>query len=178
MGLGKTIESIAGMVLYNGLEEHRTRKKRPSLIVTPNRAVMEQWIEALTRNGVRKHRIKKFTKGMSINHNSDDFIVMEKSKLQVEIKAIFNGITEQRRLPNYSSLFPHVEMEEYRKLCTQYRSAQGKERNFYRKEKELPDDCVRRLVQDISKRMRHENKEPAFRTVVIDESHFLKNQLA
>lgn len=178
MGLGKTIESIAGMILYNGIEEHRTRKQRPSLIVTPNRAVMEQWIEALKRNGVRHNRIHKFGKGMTIDHNRNDFIVMEKSKLQIEMRAIFNGIVDKTFIPKSSSLFPHITREDYRKLCTQYRAAQGKERNTYRKEKELPDDCVRRLVHDMANRMRAQHKEPAFRTVVIDESHFLKNQLA
>jgi hypothetical protein len=139
---------------------------------------MEQWIVALTRNGVRRNRIQKFTKGMAINHDRNDFIVMEKSKLQTEIKGIFNGITEKTFKPDYSSLFPHVTMEEYRKLCTQYRAAQGKAKNIYRQEGELPDDCVRRLVEDMVMRMEAHNKEAAFRTVIIDESHFLKNQLA
>jgi SNF2 family DNA or RNA helicase len=178
MGLGKTIESIAGMILYNGIEEHRTGKKRPSLIVTPNRAVLDQWIEALKRNGVRRNRIKTFTKGMAINHTGNDFILMEKSKLQIEIKAIFSAIIDKKSKPDSSSLFPHITREDYRKLCTQYRAAQGKEKNIFRRNGELPDDCVRRLVEGMVIRMQQQNKEASFRTVVIDECHFLKNQLA
>jgi SNF2 family DNA or RNA helicase len=69
MGIGKTIESIAGMILVNALETYKTGKQRPSVIIVPNTAVLEQWIEALKRNGVRRDRIHKFEKSKILRND-------------------------------------------------------------------------------------------------------------
>jgi hypothetical protein len=120
MGIGKTIESIAGMILINALKTYKTGKQRPSVIIVPNTAVLEQWIEALKRNGVRRDRMHKFEKGKIIRHDQNDFVLMEKSKLQIEVKAIFDGITNKTFTPKTSFLFPHVTMNEFNKLRNQY----------------------------------------------------------
>jgi SNF2 family DNA or RNA helicase len=173
MGLGKTIEAIAGMILYNGIQEHQERTERPCVVVTPNSAVMEQWITALIKNGVSRTRIHKFTKDMAIRHDRNDFILMEKSKLQMELKEIFQGIKNKTFRKQTSSLFPQATMEDFQILWVQYEAAHGRARNDYRRANEAEDDCVRRLAGEISRRF-----QPCFRTVVLDESHFLKNQLA
>jgi SNF2 family DNA or RNA helicase len=49
-------------------------------------------------------------------------------------------------------------------------------KNKFKRKHVAPDDCVRRLVNDIAKRL--QRAVPSFRTVVIDEAHFLKNNLA
>jgi hypothetical protein len=121
MGLGKTIEAIAGMILTNALGELRTGKKLPSVIISPNSAVLDQWIGALNRNGVRRHRIHKFEKGMVLQNVKDDFILMEKSKLQSELKAIFDGITKRTFTPKTSFLWPSVGLHDLKKLNNQYR---------------------------------------------------------
>jgi SNF2 family DNA or RNA helicase len=173
MGLGKTIEAIAGMILYNGIQEHREREQRPCVVVTPNNAVLEQWVTALVKNGVSRVRILKFTKNMKIRHDRNDFILMEKSKLQTELREIFEGIKDKNLRKTTSSLFPQATMDNFRALWVQYEASHGRARNAYQFEKEAPDDCVRRLIGEMSR-----HYKPCFRTVVLDESHFLKNQLA
>lgn len=179
MGLGKTIEAIAGMILYNGIQEHRHREQRPSVIVTPNEAVAAQWVAALVQNGVSRTRVHKFTKGMNIRYDRNDFIVLEKSKLQTEVRDMFESIKLQAKSPNKnvrkkpSVLFPQTTLDDSRALWVQYEASQGRTNNVYRLDKEDPDDCVRRLIRQFSQRYQH-----CFRTIVLDECHFLKNQLA
>jgi SNF2-related domain len=173
MGLGKTIEAIAGMILYNGIQEHREREQRPCVVVTPNSAVLEQWITALVKNGVSRSRIHKFSKNMKIHYDRNDFILLEKSKLQSELRDIFEGIKDKKFRKKTSSLFPQATLHDFRSLWVQYEASHGRARNEYKLDDEAQNDCVRRLIGHMSRRYRH-----CFRTVILDESHFLKNQLA
>jgi hypothetical protein len=60
--------------------------------------------------------------------------------------------------------------------CSFIRAAKGKAKNHYRRHRECPNDCVRRLVRGIIQRKK--DLEPTFRSLIIDEAHFLKNNLA
>ena len=57
MGLGKTIEALAGAALRNYSYDSSVKKKKPTLIVTPQDGVQEQWIQSLVNGGVEQARI-------------------------------------------------------------------------------------------------------------------------
>lgn len=58
MGLGKTIEALAGAALRNySYECSMKKKKKATLIVTPQDGVQEQWIRSLVNGGVEQARI-------------------------------------------------------------------------------------------------------------------------
>ena len=67
-----------------------------------------------------------------------------------------------------SLLFPNVPPKLLKKLRNQYRSDKGKEKNEYKKNKELRQDCVTRLVAE-------KTLETCFESVIVDEAHFHKN---
>ena len=54
-GLGKTIEALAGAVLRNFKEGS---KRKPTLIITPQDGVQQQWVESLVKAGVEPARIR------------------------------------------------------------------------------------------------------------------------
>lgn len=188
ISLGKTIESIAGAIIFDALAEIASGGEQlPTVIVTPNTAVLEQWIQALRRNGVRSQRIHRFEKGMQLGGgiaNRNDFLLMEKSKLQSEMKSIFDGIVTKAYTPRSSSLFPNISYQGLRELHLHERVSKGKEKVdvLDRREdklgkKENFDDCLRRSFSDLIELEKMKHKR-AFRTCIIDEAHFLKNNLA
>ena len=95
--------------------------------------------------------------------------LMEKSKLQSEIREIFLERTDT------SALFPSLKGDKgFGKLCNQYQANQGKAKNHWRHKDEKPDDCVRRLVGQVLREHKDHPHHQAFRMILFDESHFLK----
>lgn len=185
--LGKTIESIAGAILFDALAEIITGEGQlPTVIVTPNNAVLEQWVQALKRNGVRAHRIHRFEKNISLDHiaHTNHFVLLVKSKLQIEMKSIFDGIVKKTYSPKSSALFPNISYKGLCELQKHERVSKGKgnvedidRREVGGGKRESFDDCLRRSFADICDEQKLQNKR-AFRTCIIDEAHFLKNNLA
>jgi SNF2 family DNA or RNA helicase len=186
--LGKTIESIAGAIIFDALAEIISPggEQLPTVIVTPNAAVLEQWVQALRRNGVGADRIHRFDKRMTLGDiaHRNDFLLLVKSKLQTEMKAIFDGIVNKSHVPKSSALFPNISYKGLCKLHLHERVSKGKldpdviDRLASQSgKKEAFDDCLRRSFADICEKEELEKKF-AFRTCIIDEAHFLKNNLA
>jgi len=179
---GKTVEAIAGAILRNVLSKAKEEKPRPCVIVTPNDAVSVQWRDTLYKNGVAANRIKFFEKGQtSVGFDQDIFLLLTRHRLQAEVKRVFGGLDQARDHPEMarSALFPHVDIDNLLQLKTTYEEEHVKgairENNPYRKQGESIADCITRKILLCQARMKNNKLEPAFSTVLIDESHFLKN---
>lgn len=57
IGLGKTIEALGGAALRNFPFNSSAKKKLPTLIVTPQDGVQDQWVQSLVNGGVEQARI-------------------------------------------------------------------------------------------------------------------------
>ena len=180
----KTVEASAGAVLRTAAAaamKKTTKKKNkqlPTLIVTPQDDVMEQWYDTLIEGGIEPARItilgekksdrKRRTKESTVKKGQ--FILCTRYKVQSEIKKVFEyNTTELKAYQKKSLLFPNVPKLLLKQLRNQYRSDKGKEKNEYKKNnKEPKQDCVTRLVGGRS-------LETCFESVIVDEAHFHKN---
>jgi hypothetical protein len=59
MGLGKTIEALAGAALRNAIMQHQPKQQKqlPTLIVSPQDGIQNQWYETLIKSGVQPIQI-------------------------------------------------------------------------------------------------------------------------
>jgi SNF2 family DNA or RNA helicase len=171
MGLGKTIEAIGGAMLRNELSKAKGQIPLPTLIIAPNDAVLEQWFDALLKNGVSDKRIVMFSKAQVDGLQGDNFILMTRYTAQAEIKDLFENLDVGSPKRTTSALFPGVGPTTLLALHNQYLSSKGKERNRYINKDEDIEDCVSRLLK---KTGRHTNA--VFETIIIDEAHLLKNR--
>ena len=157
----------------------KKNKQLPTLIVTPQDDVMEQWYDTLVDGGIEPARIiilgekqadrKRRTKGSTVKKGSY-ILCTTRYKVQSEMKKAFEcNTTELKAYQKKSLLFPNVPKLLLKKLRNQYRSDKGKEKNDYKKNnKEPKQDCVTRLVGGRS-------LETCFESVIVDEAHFHKN---
>lgn len=127
MGLGKTIEALGGAVLRNAAASKKSRK--PTLIVTPQDGVMQQWQDTLG-TFVDQSRIivlnekKSETKqrggtvGKTKTVDSGDFILCTRYGIQGETKRLFeyNTVAELQAYKKESFLFPSVPAALIKKL--------------------------------------------------------------
>jgi len=182
--LGKTVEASAGVVLrtaaaaMNKTTKKKHNKQLPTLIVTPQDDVMEQWYDTLIEGGIEPARIiilgekkadrKRRTKESTVKKGQ--FILCTRYKVQSEIRKAFEyNTTELKAYQKKSLLFPNVPPKLLKKLRNQYRSDKGKEKNEYKKNNKEPrQDCVTRLVGE-------KTLEACFESVIVDEAHFHKN---
>jgi len=133
----------------------------------------------LYKIGVESERIIEFKSGDKEGFQGPNFILMEKSKIQSEMKAVFDGLYKENNSKKSSPLFPHVvNTQIIRTLHNQYISAKGYTQNKYKMDGENIDDCVTRILKNFYATQKRANKEPVFEMVVIDEAHQLKNRKA
>ena len=191
MGLGKTIEALGGAVLRNHLNtvKGKSKAKKPTLIITPQDGIQQQWYEALRRSGVEPARIyvmgekKKDAKargGRTYKRSSTQegmFLLCTRYKIQSELKKLFEQTTNLKSALDSSILFQHIPPALIKKLHNQYLAEKGKARNHFIRQRERRQDCVTRLIRSSF----NEGKvsfRVAFNSIIIDEGHFLKNVLA
>jgi len=143
MGLGKTIEALGGAVLRNHLStvKGKSKAKKPTLIITPQDGIQQQWYEALRRSGVESARIcvmgerKKDTKargGRTYKSSSTQegmYLLCTRYKIQSELKKLFEQTANLKSALNNSILFEHIPPTLIGKLRNQYLAEKGKERN-------------------------------------------------
>ena len=60
MGLGKTIQSVCACILRNAIALSKDEPKLPTLICSPNDAVLTQWHQTLVKAGVEPKKIYRF----------------------------------------------------------------------------------------------------------------------
>jgi hypothetical protein len=119
-GLGKTIEAIAGAILRNELAAAKGAKKRPTVIVSPNDAVLMQWRDALILNGVSIDRIVMFKKAQTDGFADTNFVLLTRYTIQAEVRELFDYLDLNSPPRKTSALFPNVTKQGLRKLKNQY----------------------------------------------------------
>jgi hypothetical protein len=102
------------------LADAKGDKKRPTLIVAPNDAVLIQWRDALILNGVSIHRIIMFKKAQTDGFKSANFIMMTRYTIQAEIRELFEYLAMKSPPRTKSALFPHATWDNLRRLKNQY----------------------------------------------------------
>jgi SNF2 family DNA or RNA helicase len=191
MGLGKTIEALGGAALRNHLigVKGKSKTKKPTLIVTPQDGIQQQWYDALRRAGVEPARIcvvgerKKDTKarcGSTFKSSTTQegmYLLCTRYKIQSELKKLFEQTANLKSALKNSILFQHIPPALIGKLRNQYLAEKGKERNRYIRNWERRQDCITRLIRESFNDDKASFKT-AFNSVIIDECHFLKNVIA
>jgi len=201
MGLGKTVECLAGAVLRDAVSRATGDDDLPTFVVAPNDAVLTQWREHLLRGvvaaaskvhvykGAFKSRVARYESAVA---RGATWVLLTRYTLQTEVQGAYDAALDGASLA--SPLFPRAAAL-LPDLFAQYRSAAGKakrgEKNTLLHKGETEADCVRRLVAGFffgggrsSAVVKAEaaKAEGAARrvacsstTVIIDEAHFLRN---
>ena len=140
--------------------------------------VMCQWHEALQTAGIEPARIriigekksetKKRVGKRKESIKKGEFVLLTRYHLQSEMKRMFEYNSVELKAHKKESFFKSVPTSLIKKLKNQYNAAKGNEKNQYSKENEPRQDCVTRLIREVE-------MEAQFETVIIDESHFLRN---
>ena len=188
MGLGKTIEALGGAALRNHVKG-KSKSKKPTLIITPQDGIQQQWYESLRRAGVEPARIciigermkdRKARDGSTYKSSSTQegvYLLCTRYKIQSELKKLFEQTANLQSVLNSSILFQHIPPTLIRKLRNQYLAEKGKDRNNFIRNRERRQDCIARLIRESFNDDKVSFKI-AFTSVIIDECHFLKNVLA
>jgi hypothetical protein len=156
MGLGKTVECLAGAVLRDAIARAKGDDDLPTFVVAPNDAVLAQWREHLVRGvvaaaskvhiykGAFKSRVARYESAVA---RGATFVLLTRYTLQTEVQGAYDAALDGASLA--SPLFPRAAAL-LPDLFAQYRSAAGKakrgEKNTLLRKGETEADCVRRLV--------------------------------
>ena len=176
MGLGKTVQAVCACILRNAISLSQDKPKLPTLIVSPNDAVLMQWHETLLKAGIPSSKIYRFQARRSPNNkkklSGDFFVLCNRYDLQVELRHVFDNTSKTERLKAISPLWPHTPKALLLVLKNQYLAEKGKAVNEYI---ERGDGIsMAECITDYLSWDRHK-VTPIFETVVIDEAHFLKS---
>ena len=171
VGLGKTVQSVCACILRNAIALSQDRPKKPTLIVSPNDAVLTQWLETLLKAGVHPRKIYRLQSKKSRPLKGDCFVLCNRYDLQVEMRFLFDH-TRKNKARAVSPLFPHAPKNLLLMLKNQYLAEKGKATNEYieKGDRITMADCI----TDYLGQHMH-SIAPIFETVVIDEAHFLKS---
>lgn len=197
MGLGKTVQAVAACMLRNALALAKGQPRKPTLIVSPNDAVLLQWQETLIKANVNPNAIFRFqTKSNKAPVQRHHFVLCNRYDLLTEARTVFerlsgkgnNSNTYKGSLPLLKSpLFPNAKKALLECLTNQYEAEQGREKNWFKaqlqKAKQRNDDHQKQqfnIGEIVTKSLcKYVDKvETVYETVVIDEAHFLKNLAA
>jgi hypothetical protein len=102
------------------LADAKGTTKRPTVIVSPNDAVLIQWRDALILNGVSIDRVIMFQKAQTEGFKGANFILLTRYMVQAEIKELFEYMDMESPPRTKSALFPHATWDNLRKLKNQY----------------------------------------------------------
>ena len=202
MGLGKTVECLAGAVLRDAVSRAKGDDDLPTFVVAPNDAVLAQWREHLLRGvvaaaskvhvykGAFKSRVARYESAVA---RGATWVLLTRYTLQTEVQGAYDAALDGASLA--SPLFPRA-AKLLPDLFAQYRSAAGKakrgEKNTLLRKGETEHDCVRRLVaafffggggassalvepEGVKAEGAARRVAYASTTVIIDEAHFLRN---
>jgi SNF2 family DNA or RNA helicase len=166
MGLGKTVEAVAGAILRNAIAEAQKKAKKPTLICTPNEAVLVQWADTLIKAGVDRSKIYRFQTKKCGFLQGDIYILCTIYDLQTECRYCFDSGK------NYKSpLFPTTPSHLLHVLQVQYKAERGRiKKNRFRRAGESINECIRRALSKYESHC-----DLTFRTTILDEAHFVRN---
>jgi SNF2-related domain len=104
------------------------------------------------------------------------YVLCNRYDLQTEVRHIFTNLGHNKAKPK-TVLFPNASKQLLLVMKNQYLANQGKEMNRFKptdkEEKYNPNKLITRFLSS-----KHSQVEPCFRTIVIDEAHFLKSLTA
>jgi SNF2 family DNA or RNA helicase len=171
MGLGKTVQSVCACIIRNAVALSQDRPRKPTLIVSPNDAVLTQWLETLLKAGVDPLKIYRLQSKKSKPLKGDCYVLCNRYDLQVEMRFIFDQTRKNKARP-VSPLFPHTPKELLLVLKNQYLAEKGKATNEYieKGDRITLSDCITDYLSQNAHKV-----APIFETVIIDEAHFLKS---
>jgi hypothetical protein len=110
---GKTVQGVAATILRNTISIAQRRKRRPTIIIGPNDAVLEQWEDTLLLAGVHPARVRFYSHDDDLVWNFRDcFMLMTRYTLMKEVRQMM-----QRES---STLFPGASKNLIRKFTNQY----------------------------------------------------------
>lgn len=140
------------------------------MIVSPNESVQNQWKEHLIKAGVNPDKIYHYeTKNRDKTQKKlkgNVFVLCDRYKLQAAMKLSFDELyLKKYRRP--INLFPSVDEKLLNLLRNQYQASNAKARNLY-----ITKGLT--ISEVIAKNLANRCLESTFRTVIIDEAHFLK----
>ena len=163
--------------MSDAIATERGEKKLPILVVSPNDAVQLQWRDTLLLNGVPMSRIVWFKKGMTKGFESNNFILLTRHTAAAEIRRVFDERSKNTRIDTKekpSPLFPQASRMTLERLQDEYLFEKGKSRRTWKKDGEMRDDTITRLIANCKRKNDRRKIQHSFRMVVIDEAHFLK----
>ena len=192
MGLGKTVECLGGIWVREILDANDSASDpgvRTTLIVSPNKAVSQQWkAHALAVGfateeldefiGTRKSRAKWH--GIPLPRLTLTTIHVLQSECRTAFKTFSEAASSGRITYSPSPLAPHLHADRAYRAHQLYLQAKG-----LRAPKSLPSrrgGCSEKnirecMANDLRSRNLQRQKKP-FLTVVVDEAHFVRNPLS
>jgi len=130
MGLGKTVQAVVACLLRNAIARCKETPIKPTLIVSPNNAVLTQWHETLLKAGVDGKRIFRFVaKKTEYRLKGEIFVLCNRYDLQTEMRNMWGDAKTKTFKP--SALLPNAPRKCQAILKNQYLSEKGKEENFH-----------------------------------------------
>lgn len=157
-----------------GQDETMIAKDLPIAIVGPNLDVLAQWEETLLKSGMKSKKIEYFHPCNEASESSGyKFILLTRHQLMTETRSFLERKEQSKLYPKFDMTF--IDM-----LKNQYLANKGKARNKWKRldvnnqVMETDNECITRLFVQNTKLI----GEPIFRTILIDEAHFLKNLLS
>lgn len=148
MGTGKTVQAVIATILRQNIALAKGQKPKPTLIISPNDAVLSQWQDTLIYAGVKKTKIVRYIpKDNTFKCKSGRFILCTRYCIQTEGRYLFSQCTKNKAKPD-SSLFKNAPKQLLLALKNQYLFAMGKAKNEYKEEGETvtPFEVVTRLL--------------------------------
>ena len=184
MGLGKTVQTVAAIILYDAVAAAKGETPMPAIISSPNEAVRNQWEQHLIQGGVEARRIVKFKPKCLRSLPKDDTIfICTRYDFQTEAKHIFEELPQLKRgdIPSTrpfgksSPLFPFTPQRTLHDLYNQYKQSKGEKKSKIDEElfrKKITNEvAVTRHLKKAGQDMSSDGASPiVFRMVVIDEA--------
>ena len=168
MGLGKTVEAVAGALLRNAVATINKKPEKPTLICSPNEAVLFQWHQTLVKAGVGTEKVLRFRTKKPALLTGDIFVLCTIYDLQTELRYIFEGI---KKASYKSPLFVSTPAKLLEILRNQYRAEKGKMKNKY-------NNNGKTNVNEVIRRYLDKYKGDClltFRTVILDEAVYFQD---
>jgi len=126
--------------------DKKIRKKMSTVIIGPNRDVLDHREESLLVSGVHTSIIKFFWALDDKLRKGDTLILLTGYELMSEIRNMI--------LTKKSNLYPQIDTMLLNMLDNQYMAGQSKARNEYRNDNETESQCATRMLSNNANKFR------------------------
>ena len=192
MGLGKTVQAVSAIRLVNAMARAKGEAPKPSLVVSPNDAVLEQWKEHLVKAGMDPKKIVRLATKQKRSLPRDDIVLLcTRYDLMTEARFILDSYptkesndsdddddsvasssnTSHRKSP----LFPNSDTNLLQVLANLYRSesnshTQSRFKEIEGGEKVNTDEVIVKYLRIEESRLASSNTDKIFQMLIIDEA--------